>query len=546
MKPLTWTAPTGSFAVGVIDVDLTDKTRAAMYATPPQTQRTLTVTCWYPARTTDTHSRRTYLKPEEVKAGFNTAFAMFGVPPDVQEAIAAIETSSFVDAPVAEGTWPLVMFCHGGATWREQSSRLMEHLASHGYVVASVAHPHESASYVRTDGQSVEANPEILADFARLGDAGPLMAQSLAAATVKERIDAGLAATELLRGIWIGRLAHTWADDLLYVADRLFANEVTALADRLSRQVSYVGMSYGAHVACLAALKDSRARAFVNLDGGIFTTEPIGREIGVQVLCLTEDFHLAMRVHGIELPPPTPDSLPWFAMAYTRRDGCPPIEPVHCIAMRNTAHGDFTDMTALYRESPPGFYRAEDADKTLALQNRIVCDFLDTYIRGEKRGFPQAVVDEHADLLVLHKARPFVTKKPLFMSRRHVDMMNALLADSATTKAAAAALPHDVLVAFKLVDDDSGTMHWWQLNFSRNDGIQFELGEPSRSADLMFVGKYREMVEATLASRNGMPASGPGHRELVGDPALLQTVAAAFAEARKVATVDVESPQFPA
>ena len=545
MNQLKWTAPAGPFPVGVVDVDLTDETRAAMYATPPQTQRTLTVTCWYPARTTDGHGRRTYLKPEEVKAGVHTAFAMFGVPAEVQEAIAALATSSFLDAPIADGTRPLVMFCHGGATWREQSTWLMEHLASHGYVVASVAHPHESASYIRVDGQSVAANPAIQADFARLGEAAQLMARSLAAPTVQERIAAGLAATEFLRGIWIGRLAQPWADDLVYVADRLFAGDVPVLAGRLSRDVAYVGMSYGAHVASLAALKDSRARAFVNLDGGIFTAEPIGREIGMPVLCLTEDFQLAMRAHGIELPPLTPDSLPWFAMAYTRRDGCPPIAPVHCIAMRNTAHGDFTDMTALYRDSPPGFYRAEDAGKTLALQNRVICDFLDTHVRGEKRGFPQAVVDEHPDSLVLHKPRPFVTEKPLFMSRRHVDIMNALLADSAAANAAAAALPHDVLVAFRLEDDDSGATHWWQLNFSRSDGIRFGLGEPSRAADLLFVGKYREMVEATLASRSGKPSAVPGHREIVGDVSVLQTIAEAFAEAKKVATVDVELPRFP-
>jgi predicted dienelactone hydrolase len=546
MTKMNWTAPTGRFPVGVVDADLIDETRASMYATPPRTQRTLTVTCWYPARATDGHRRRTYLKPEEVKAGVNTAFAMFGVPADVQEAIAALETSSFLDAPIADGTRPLVMFCHGGATWREQSTWLMEHLASHGYVVVSVAHPHESATYVRADGEVVAASPAIQADFARLGEAGPLLARSLGAPTVQERIDAGLAATEFLRRIWIGRLAHPWADDLVYVADRLFAGDVPVLAGKLSREVAYVGMSYGAHVASLAAMKDSRARAFVNLDGGIFTAEPIGREIGMPVLYLTEDFPLSMRAHAAELPPPTPDSLPWFAAGYTRRDGCPPIAPVHCIAMRNTAHGDFTDMTALYRESPPGFYRAEDAGKTLALQNRMICDFLDTHVRGEMRGFPEAVVNEHPDSLVLHKPTPLVTGKPLFMSRRHVDIMNRLLADSAATNAAAAALPRDVLVAFKLMDDDSGATHWWQLDFSRSHGVRFGLGEPDRPADLLFVGKYREVVEASLASRGGLPTAMPGRCETVGDVSLRQTITEAFAEARKVATVDVEPPRFPA
>jgi len=55
-----------------------------------------------------------------------------GVPPAWQAAVR--------DAAAAEGTFPLVIFSHGFAGHRRQSTFFTTHLASHGYVVASVDH----------------------------------------------------------------------------------------------------------------------------------------------------------------------------------------------------------------------------------------------------------------------------------------------------------------------------------------------------------------------------------------------------------------------
>jgi dienelactone hydrolase len=43
-------------------------------------------------------------------------------------------------APLRPGTWPLLVFSHGNGGFRHQNAFQMEHLASHGYVVASPDH----------------------------------------------------------------------------------------------------------------------------------------------------------------------------------------------------------------------------------------------------------------------------------------------------------------------------------------------------------------------------------------------------------------------
>lgn len=59
-----------------------------------------------------------------------------------------VMTPALRDAPVAsEGTFPLLLFSHGFAAFRFQSTYWTTHMASHGFVVASVDHP---ARYLRS------------------------------------------------------------------------------------------------------------------------------------------------------------------------------------------------------------------------------------------------------------------------------------------------------------------------------------------------------------------------------------------------------------
>ncbi|MES2641724.1 MAG: alpha/beta hydrolase [Myxococcota bacterium] len=78
-------------------------------------QRTLHVSIWYPTTATDGDDA-TY---------FGGALTAEGV---------------WQDAPVADGAFPLVVYSHGHQAYAEASGFLMEHLASHGWIVAAPDH----------------------------------------------------------------------------------------------------------------------------------------------------------------------------------------------------------------------------------------------------------------------------------------------------------------------------------------------------------------------------------------------------------------------
>jgi predicted dienelactone hydrolase len=103
---------------------------------PSRDDRTLTVDVWYPVDDADA-------------AG----------PPSAYDLIfAAIESEVAFDAPApsAAGPFPLLVFSHGNDGIRFQSFFLMEHLASHGFVVAAPDHAGNTALDILIPGTPFE------------------------------------------------------------------------------------------------------------------------------------------------------------------------------------------------------------------------------------------------------------------------------------------------------------------------------------------------------------------------------------------------------
>jgi predicted dienelactone hydrolase len=123
-------AKMGPFQVGVRTIEIFDSGRPK----PDGSPRRLLTEVWYPA-TQDTagqptvdYDPREYLTPEQV--------AMAGAT------VPVLHTRAVRDAKVASdhGPFPLIVFSHGQAAMRWQSTYYTVLLASHGYIVVSTDH----------------------------------------------------------------------------------------------------------------------------------------------------------------------------------------------------------------------------------------------------------------------------------------------------------------------------------------------------------------------------------------------------------------------
>src|SRR5581483_5853357 len=216
-------APSGRFAVGVRSIALTDRARRE-----PQTRaqpRSMVIRLWYPAGAA---GRRAPYMPSAV-ARFVASSG--GLSPALLEGVTLDATA---DAPPRRrsGGWPVVLFSPGFGVEAELYAGLLEDLASHGYVVVALSHPHDAGIVQFPDGRVVASRSQM--DIAT---------------ALKVR-----------------------------VADTRFVLTQLALLDRTgpfarSLDLGRVGMfghSLGGAAAAATMLVDSRIRAGADLDGLLF------------------------------------------------------------------------------------------------------------------------------------------------------------------------------------------------------------------------------------------------------------------------------------
>ena len=124
-------AATGVYAVGHTTMSFIDELRG---------NRVLPAEIWYPADAADTEGAVATIYPLQGDLGIESPLAFEDIP---------------INASTARG---LLVFSHGFGGTKDQSTPLMEHLASHGFVVVAPAHTGNTSSDNSDSGDVAAAN----------------------------------------------------------------------------------------------------------------------------------------------------------------------------------------------------------------------------------------------------------------------------------------------------------------------------------------------------------------------------------------------------
>lgn len=215
-------APTGPYPVGTRVVFLAGGGKG----------RDLMIQVWYPAEP----SRRPYApyrrrRETTLQSSYQSVLA----------------TNSRLEAPVASGSFPVLLFSPAWNGRRTQNTYLTEELASHGYVVAGIDHPGNSGPTLFPDGHVDQ----------------PVSAEDM---------DFSRSITEV-RATGDRELERQVADTLqvLDQLERMNGDAGSPFYQRLdTKHAGALGHSFGGAVAAEAALRDSRILAALDLDGSLF------------------------------------------------------------------------------------------------------------------------------------------------------------------------------------------------------------------------------------------------------------------------------------
>ncbi|MFE2280612.1 alpha/beta hydrolase family protein [Streptomyces sp. NPDC059454] len=257
--------PSGDFAVGTRVVQWTDPRRPESFTADPHDRRTVVVQLWYPAQRSPSGTRRApYLGRTEHEARtVSDALARYaGLPGFLVDGVPRARTHSVFNAPVAGGggRFPIVLFSPGAGGVRTQNTAWAEELASHGYVIAALDHPYDSAAVVLADGRTI--NTELTSTDDR--DKGDELA---AGWTAVRAADLGFVLTRL---------------------EQLGRGEITdPLTGHLDTdRVAVTGHSMGGAAALQAARQDRRFGAVIDLDG--YPHGPVSPSLQQPTLALTQ------------------------------------------------------------------------------------------------------------------------------------------------------------------------------------------------------------------------------------------------------------------
>lgn len=392
--------PTGAHGVGITDFTVRWEDREESLTSAPSDVREIVVRAWYPTDGDPGAVGEPYMTDLESEAFIDT---IGGVSPGgdlLYRHVHLAKTHGHRDAPLAsqEEPFPVLAFSHGYTGFLGQNTPLMEELASHGYIVFSIAHTWDGSSVfpdgrVTGVGEHVELWTEELA-----GDPEAQAAQLEVMKRFIESRDEGErrgALDEQLRqseqqksdGVGVGLSWDVWVEDRVRFFDVIEelqsgARESLFVGKLDLEAIGLLGMSFGGATAAEVCHVDARCRAAVNIDGG--------HMYGVGSELLDGDIRTPfLMIHSEDLvtfPAPSehdPNDYQSHSDFYyeapetrgTRTD-------VVRFRVAGTSHLHLTDLSLMVR-AIPGLASRTPGGRIAEILNRYTLEFFDQHLRGE-------------------------------------------------------------------------------------------------------------------------------------------------------------------
>jgi len=364
--------PSGSYAVGTTEFHMVDQSRLEERTEDINDARELMVKVWYPADVDNTAEPQPYWPNADIVSAYVVKELGPLAPKFLFTHLKKIESHSFPEATIAkqEKSYPVLIFSHGLGVFAEQSTVMMEELASNGYVVFSINHTYWSMlslfpdgsikEFKTTDSTDLKAeneNPEALAIFEKTmastdaQEMTDLMHQIIAISpnTMKEQT----------------KTVDTLSGDQIFVINEIEKLNVGTVNSKFKGQldisrIGVFGFSLGGKMTMQTCAYDTRCKAGINIDG--FST-----------------VNIIAPPHKQPFMHMNSDQNPFNITVYSKAKG-----PSYYVHIKGAAHPNYTDFSII---SPifkqVGLTGEIDGYKMLDLENKYVLAFFDKHLKGK-------------------------------------------------------------------------------------------------------------------------------------------------------------------
>ena len=274
-KILVLPKPSGPFHVGRMHLNFVDDTREDHWNIVGGGKRDIPLLIWYPSNETTLNTPLNYLSPKDFE-NFQKVPLFQWMPKKMCDVL----TNSYEGAAFTDKfqNFPVLLFNHGLSGYMEQNTILIEHLASYGYIIVSIGHPHGGiASY--PDGRSIPFDIDLFKDSRT--------AISTEEANKKEKeyrdqinrpditVDEMKVLTQnyLLKHEVLNQQIEVWVEDVLFILDKLEDMNSGTIPSQIKGKLALekgnglFGHSYGGGTSILARTLDERFTCAIKIDG---------------------------------------------------------------------------------------------------------------------------------------------------------------------------------------------------------------------------------------------------------------------------------------
>lgn len=384
--------PSGPYAVGIVGFELTDNGREETFA--PGEKRRIPAKAWYPAAEVS-GLPRPYASDREFELQVEPfCTKVLGLEPAIADAF-RVSSHSYENAPAAElSSCPTLVFSHGGMSFLQQNTALMEHLASYGYVVVSINHPYVSMKSIYADGTVARFADEVL-QAATDDIANPMTMDEYTAPDIARRLECrrwSANQTALVPHF------KEWVLDTLFAIECLASRSLPESAQTIiplidTDRIGTFGMSLGCS-ATVAAHLDDRVKATVNLDGGVFDDRLIDTDISVPIMVISNDMKSLA---------PDNDQVNLCEFTYEKLQRMGEREDVQRFKVNGVSHigvSDFVLIPEQLRKDSPALGHhlgSIDGQTMVSIMNDFVKAFFDQRLSGVGSGIDESLLNKYPE-----------------------------------------------------------------------------------------------------------------------------------------------------
>ncbi|HEY5889121.1 MAG TPA: dienelactone hydrolase family protein [Acidimicrobiia bacterium] len=336
--------PSGPSSIGTAVIELVDSSREEIYGANPGGPRELVVQVWYPA-TADSTSEPAGIHPDWEVVGPALSRSI-GFPGWFLSHLQYSKSHTFSPAPIAAGSYPVIVYSHGWQGYRSIALNQIETLVSNGYIVIAPDHTYGSVVTRFSDGEVIYSDPAALPDE-----------ESVSTEDYEEATRS---------------LVDVYADDITSILNSLDAGVGGVFGDYVESmdltRIGLYGHSTGGGAAVKVCLLDERCDAVLGLDPWV---EPFDDRV-----LATSALRPAMYIRSVEWQEKSNDAI--LRGIAERSENV-----AYWVGVEGTAHNDFV-MTPLFSPIADdlGLRGPIPAGRIIPIVNQYLLGFFDVFLLG--------------------------------------------------------------------------------------------------------------------------------------------------------------------